>query len=226
MPSNTRSKLAGGAPLETQDITLTARGIRGPWAMRALVAVLVLAAGFGLKSTRVLASAGPIPAYAKQVAGGRLSNGSWGIWIFGHRSGARCWGTKVIERSLVRESVYCGLDVPRMAWQLAARGVIGAGLHRRYILFFFTRPSVERLIVLVRRGPGEGRAWLRVRAHRLTAVQSRGARVRRTFGYAVATVRGSLGRIGRVIVWDRRRHDHRRPVGGHRVAASCLDTCG
>src|SRR5260221_4578200 len=140
-----------------------------------------------------------IPAYAVRVAGGSLKQGGhWGVWVFGRRGVGRCWGTRIVERGLPDETAYCGYKVPRQSQQLAARGTFPTDQGSRSLLFFLTRRNVALLKVLIDR-PGGGRELLRIHTRAIGSGRAHRAHMQPTFGYGVATFRGRLLCIRRVV---------------------------
>lgn len=168
-----------------------------PVVLAAVVAILVLGIvgiavpGAGAREARIKA-----PSYALEAGHHKRRDGdSWGVWIFGNQEGRQCWLTSVRMGGLPNRSEACGYSVPRHPWQLAVKGPVGG---HESILFFLTRPHLKSLNVLS--VTKNGRRRIIIPVHKVSASEAVAARLGEEIGYAVARVKGAIGKVVRVHV--------------------------
>lgn len=136
-----------------------------------------------------LAHSNDIPHYAVKVAGRLNGHMSWGIWLYGKRHRQDCWDTRTrSHREVTSESVTCGVAVTKAAYQLAASGPVGTANAPQGLLFFFVKPGVRRLALLIENRKGK-RSWTSVASRSISSEERRSARLSHRFGYVVKVIR-------------------------------------
>jgi len=181
----------GGERRVSLIVARTMHGVAG----LAIVGLLMLSTAIaGVSGARAREPHIKAPAYAIEVGHHQQSDGdSWELWIYGNHEGRQCWLTGVRDAGLPSRYETCGYSVPGQRWQLASKGSVGQGKRRESILFFLTRPHLKKLSVLASTKGGHRRIIIPL--HTVGSVAARKARLKRSIGYGIVRVKGSIGRI-------------------------------